>query len=419
MSNLYSVIFTPAGNCVRLLWVLCFSAATIALVLAIRHKRGRLYGVLSLLHFIINFFMLVSVLDGSYAEEFFPEPRRWYFFVDAVYSLPWVVLIITGVISAAISIIFYVNSYKYSLKTVSQSSIKEGVDLLPAGICFGNTKGSIVFTNVAMLGFCRESFSSTFNDVKALWKAVEDEGEAYGDSYMIVTDNSRAILFTKTTIDYYGKPYTQIVASNVSERYKITLDIKDKQKRLLEIQKREKEYGKNVEQLAQAKEVLYMNANFHDEIGHLLLRGRYQLSHPDQGGNEALARILRETNISLFNETSQSSDGDSYLDSLTLAETIGVTVSASGEPPEDKALRELVAKAVQECSVNLVKHAGGDTLFVSFNDDGATFTNNGDPPVGEITEIGGLRSFRKMAEDKGCTVTIESKPVFVLKLSYT
>ena len=81
-------------------------------------------------------------------------------------------------------------------------------------------------------------------------------------------------MFSRTEIDYFGQPYTQITASDVSERYSVTLAFREKQKLLLDIQRREKEYAENVEQLALSRERLYMNANFHDEIGHLLLRGR-------------------------------------------------------------------------------------------------------------------------------------------------
>ena len=71
MTDLNSVIFTPLGNIIRLFCVLCFAAATVAPVIAIRHKRKSLYGVLSAVHFALNFFLLVTVLDGTYGVACF------------------------------------------------------------------------------------------------------------------------------------------------------------------------------------------------------------------------------------------------------------------------------------------------------------------------------------------------------------
>ena len=415
MKDLNSVIFTPLGNIIRLFCVLCFAAATVALVIVIRQKQNKKAGLLSAAHFALNFFMLVTVLDGTYGEEFFPQPRRWFTFITAFYSAPWFIAVLLIVISASVSTAFFVKGYRINQKNVSKSSIKESVDLLPAGICFGNTEGRIVFTNVHMIRFCSDALGKGFNNINELWRSVEDAGEKYGDSYLAVCENNKAILFSKTEIDYFGEPYTQITASDVSERYSVTLAFKEKQKLLLDIHRREKEYGKNVEQLALSRERLYMNANFHDEIGHLLLRGRYYFEHSEESDRNALLELIRDTNRNLFNED-ESDNGDSYLDALTLADTIGVAVKITGKAPEDEGFRALVARAVHECSVNLVKHAGGDTLFVEFADYSVTFTNNGRPPQNEIVESGGLLSLKKLIEEQGGKIILHSSPYFKLTI---
>ncbi|MCR5653477.1 MAG: hypothetical protein K6F88_06720 [Ruminococcus sp.] len=413
MTDLNSVIFTPLGNVIRLFCVLCFAAATVAFAVAIRQKQAPLYVVLSAVHFALNFLLLVTVLDGTYGEEFFPNPRRWFAFITEFYSLPWAVAAVLIIISAAISTALFVNGYRFKQKTVSKSAIKESIDFLPTGICFGNTEGRIVFTNVQMMRFSREATGKSFNNIENLWQSIKSAGEEYGGSYLVAGD--KAILFSRTEIDYFGETYTQITASDVSERYSVTLAFREKQKLLLDIQRREKEYAENVEQLALSRERLYMNANFHDEIGHLLLRGRYYFEHPEENDRAALMELIRDTNLNLFNKAERG-DGDGYLDAITLADTIGVTVKVTGEPPADKSFRELVARAVHECSVNLVKHAGGDTLFVSFLDDAATFTNNGNLPSGEIVESGGLLSLRKLTEDNNGEMILKSSPRFELTL---
>ena len=422
MRDLYSIIYTPGGNLIRLAWVLCFSVATITLIIAIRQKRRPLYAISATVHFVLSFFMLTTVLDGTYAEHFFEQPRRYYPFVHAVYDAPWIVTVLLIIASAVISTVLFVTGYRYSITNISKSAIKESIDMLPTGICFFNTHGMIVFNNAKMIDLCREvtgEFSGVLDD---MWQAVVSVSEQYGESYLAVCNNDMAVLFTKTCVDYYGEDYTQVTASDVSASYRVMLKYKKEQSRLLDIQRREKEFSKNVEKLAKSKEKLYLSANFHDEIGHLLLRGRYHFEHPDESDSTDLLKMIRESNSNLFDRVrndDSDSDGDSYLDSLSLADTIGVTVITDGEPPIDRDFRKLVARAVRECSVNIKKHVkDGNILYVNFSPDRTkvTFTNNGEPPCESITPAGGLLTLKIMAEEIGGEIILESLPEFKLIL---
>ena len=46
----------------------------------------------------------------------------------------------------------------------------------------------------------------------------------------------------------------------------------------------------------------------------------------------------------------------------------------------------------------------------------AVFTNDGEPPQEPIRELGGLRSLRRMAEEAGGSMTLESEPCFRMTL---
>jgi signal transduction histidine kinase len=46
----------------------------------------------------------------------------------------------------------------------------------------------------------------------------------------------------------------------------------------------------------------------------------------------------------------------------------------------------------------------------------AVFTNNGISPEGEITEKGGLKSLRELAEQAGGSMTIQVQPVFTVTI---
>jgi signal transduction histidine kinase len=92
-----------------------------------------------------------------------------------------------------------------------------------------------------------------------------------------------------------------------------------------------------------------------------------------------------------------------------------------GKLPEDDVWKQVTASALHECLTNTFRHACGDTVYtkVTEDEDGRRliFTNNGNPPEGPIEERGGLKSLRKIAEDAGFTMDIETGEGFRLTLA--
>ena len=81
----------------------------------------------------------------------------------------------------------------------------------------------------------------------------------------------------------------------------------------------------------------------------------------------------------------------------------------------------ILARAIRECAVNAVKHAGATVLTVELNETqtgyAAAFTNDGAPPAEKIAETGGLASLRLTVERLGGVMRIESSPVFRLTVA--
>ena len=99
---------------------------------------------------------------------------------------------------------------------------------------------------------------------------------------------------------------------------------------------------------------------------------------------------------------------------------IGAAIHYEGALP--KLHREVVVVAIHECLTNAVKHAGGKSLYVRVaQTDSQTvvsLTNDGDPPAGPVRETGGLGDLRRLAEQNGVEMQIESSPVFRLQLKF-
>ena len=105
---------------------------------------------------------------------------------------------------------------------------------------------------------------------------------------------------------------------------------------------------------------------------------------------------------------------------MLTAQTLGVAVRTKGAIPEWEPARHIIAVAVHECFTNTLRHARGDRLDVNAekteNGLRISFTNNGIPPSGPISEKGGLAALRGLAEQAGGRMSISVDPVFRLTL---
>ena len=171
--------------------------------------------------------------------------------------------------------------------------------------------------------------------------------------------------------------------------------------------------------LIAAREVIKARTAVHNQMGSVLLSGKYYLDHPN-GMNEAeLIRLLEYNNYFLLQEAeNQGAEADALDKALKTAQRIRVTVEIEGKLPEQESARDIIAQAVEQCAANTVRHAGGDCVYVTLTETGsrlkAVFRNNGKAPEQPVNETGGLLYLRKIAEAAGGTVSIQSEPEFVL-----
>ena len=74
-----------------------------------------------------------------------------------------------------------------------------------------------------------------------------------------------------------------------------------------------------------------------------------------------------------------------------------------------------------ECITNTVRHAKGNAVNVTLTEEGLflkiAVTNNGEPPKTTIKEGGGFSSLRQLVEREGGTMTIKSRPCFLLEIT--
>lgn len=359
-------------------------------------------------------------LDGCFDPVYFERERAFLPPTERMLRSPWIAVAGIEAVFAALLCVSLIAVRRYRRKNLSQSAIKETVDMLPVGICFSKADGTVVLKNLLADSLCDELTGRSLNDANAFWERVEATGEQRDQVTIVLLPSGKAVMYHKSEITVDGVPYIQLIASDITEQYRITSELREKNHKLLDIQKRMKAFGAMTARLAMTEELLRARVSVHDEMGHLLLSGKYYLDHPGAGDRERLLGMERFTHLLLMREGEEPDEAahDPVEDALTAARAMGVTVAVTGDPPVSGPLRKLLGQAIRECAANAVKHASGDRMDVGLIRGGgeitARLTTNGGLPDTPITESGGLLNLRRMIEAAGGTMTVSVGPQFTV-----
>ena len=391
------------------------------LQLALKEKRSRGQMLAATLHLAAGFLLFVILLDGYDCIRFESIPRTSVQTGWLVYSLPWLFYGLLEALSAAVLTLCFRDYGRYRKSTVTSSAIRESVDLLPEGICVSAADGTVLLANLKMNTLCRELTGERLSDAHSLWACLETGGEDQGGKRLIHTSQGETWLFARDTLSLEGTAYERINAVNVTERYRVTKELREKNAHLKEIQRRMKKAEELSGEMFLRQEEANARSALHTELGQVLLMGRHYIEHPDTTDAAMVALMTRQMNRFLLGEKKEpEAKEDELLQAVRLAGSIGVSVLLQGDPPRQGKERSLLAAAIRECAANAVKHAEGDALHVEIRESAEgvfmTITNNGRPPKGPVAESGGLLSLRRGVEAADGQMSVQSLPAFSLTI---
>ena len=401
----------------------------IALADSIRSHRGSqrtmLTGWIAFVAFAV-FMILMDCARYAYLAE--PDPRYQPFQLT-LFSLPWAFYAGIEAILAFLLILILRNGFLYRRSHLTQDAIRETVNLLPEGICISAPDGTVLLSNCQMDDLCRMLTGSALSDGALFRRWVEAAGEKQNAGRLLRTPDGKAWRFSGEMLTESGKNDHLMTAEDMTEQYRITETLKEKNEHLQEIQRRMKAVSDLSGEIFVAREKANARAALHNQLGQVLLMGQHWLEHPESTDAEMVRMTTREMNRYLLREAeelsedgAEASEPGADLLRLTLAmiKEIGAQAEIIGELPEDPARRRLLAYAIQECASNAVKHAEGDRITVFLEEDGNRLTvrirNNGRIPESPIVESGGLLSLRQKTEAAGGRMLVESRPGFRLTL---
>ena len=414
MRSVSDILMQPLGVWLRLGAMLLLIGTLYVLLNAVSLRRGKAAIWLSALHMLLILCLLTLLLDGAYLIDWLPYKRAYPAAVRWMMSLPCAAVFAAEGLSVLLLLWQTLANRRYARSHPSAQSVKETVDLLPTGVCISDESGLILLSNLKMNEYLRALTGSIYSGADALWQAITARGTQQGAQYLLRLDGGTALLAERTELTMDGQKRVQITCEDVTEQYRKTAEMNEKNERLKELQQRLKHYRQEQEELVVRQELLSARTTVHDQLGSALLMGKYHLEHPERSDPQTLRLLLEQLNVSLRSDT--EAEGLELDAALQTAAGFGVEVRLQGAPPEDRALRLLLGQAIAECAANAVKHAHGSRLDVVIGDSGFEITNDGAPPADEVVPSGGLQSLRLAAANAGCRMELESAPRFRLRI---
>ena len=425
MTSFLSVFSSLPGKLVYAGALFLAAGQLAAVIQNVREGRSKGRILFSLLHFMLGFVFLTLVMQSMWERSwrYTADPPVYYPFEELVFAVPWAVYLALELLSAAVLAMRLRDSIRWRKSHMSPSAVREAVDLLPAGVCVSEPDGTVVLTNLKMNELSRTLTGGPLTDADRFRESIAQHGTVRDGDTLVHTPRGETWEFSEERLRLGDSEYRQMLAADMTAQYRVTAELREKNRRLKEVQARMKALAAHELELVTAREVMNARVTVHNQLGNVLLSGRYYLDHPESMDDAELLRLLEYSSSFLLGEAEQPEPVPDTLErAVQTARKIGVTVELQGAAPQDARRRDLLARAVNQCAANTARHAEGDRLTVRLRESGtqltAVFTNNGRPPAGPIAETGGLAALRRTVEAAGGSMTVESAPAFRLILTF-
>ena len=362
-----------------------------------------------------SFFSLIIFVCLNYANIFVDVEYESTVFTDffPFYIPVWVVNIIYLVC-------ILLDEYKIRKNTISPLSVKESFDNLPTGLCFAKSNGMVQLVNYQMNELSYILLGDDLQNANIFWEKVCN-GKLDNNISRFVTGDKPELRLPDGSVWTFSKEdlgvTTQIIATNMTNYYRLTNTLKHKNEELELMSHRLRKYGENVDEYTRSKERLETKVRIHNEIGQALLTTRRTLNSDESDFKAVLD--LWNRNISALRMESEPQNNVDYLGELIkAAKSAHVEVIIDGQFPEDNDVKQMIVAAATEALTNAIRHADAEKLFIEIDSTKkyyiACISNDGKIPNAPITEGGGLGSLRRRIEKNGGIMSVSWEPEFRL-----
>lgn len=178
-----------------------------------------------------------------------------------------------------------------------------------------------------------------------------------------------------------------------------------------------------MDDLIREKEILKAKRKIHDDIGQSLITFRFYLQNSDKNPQyrSQLVNLCRQ-NIMLLKGPTETAKSSSNWEKLRKAtQSVGISLVVKGNLPKEEKSLSILTEIVHEATNNAILYGNAKKITVKIREKKTLYTfiisNDGTRPQKPVVEKGGLKNMRKWVEMEGGTMTIKSRPRFLLEIN--
>ena len=312
---------------------------------------------------------------------------------------------------------------------LSPWSVKEAVDNAPCGVCFANAFDQIILCNSKMREVSKMLLGTKLQNYKMLHQAIS-EGNIREEIISMSSDGSvfafpdgKVWMFQEYQLkDRELAGYRQAIALDVSEIYYNSERIKFNNEKLETLNQQLEEMYEKIGDEIREQETLAMKMKVHDNFGRSLLSIRRILEKKEEPGNMRVQLETLKQQVYILTSSTADNKENQYDDTKKHARELGISIQIQGNYPDDLIYGWLTDRALRECVTNCARHAHGTAVYVEIkrNMDGyqIQITNDGEPPLKNAKEGGGLSALGKAVEAEQGSMKTFFEPAFYLFLNF-
>ncbi len=324
------------------------------------------------------------------------------------------------------SLLLFSNTLGIQRNELSDFSIKEGLDTVPAGVMFCDLNGYIYLTNIAMQKLIMSVIGQEQVNGKLFWErlssgALINAKRSYIDNDILLRVDNVSWRLCRRFFSVNKSEYTEIVATNVTKTV-ITLDMLEKDRQELLLQSQEiHALTEKMETLRREQEYSRIRSQVHDVMSQRLTAIQRLLQSHSHTDYPDILPILHDIVAQI--KAKDSGSATELFDELCVYfGRMSLSIELIGALPSDEATAFLFLAILREACTNAAKHAGATKVFAKIcaTDDGCyniQITNNGSAPKTGISEGGGLAGIRNRIENVGGSLKVEIFPEFALVIT--
>ncbi len=329
-------------------------------------------------------------------------------------GFPWLVWLAVFLILTVSALLLFGYNVRYDRTFITPRTIKLFLDRIPCGICCWRDNGRVLFSNICMNRLCESMTGGPLL-----------HGDTFRDAVKtgILPAEGRVWRFSVREFSFGSGRLHEMIASDITDEYAKTRALEADKAELSQLNRELGTYYFSIDETVRRQEILQAKVNIHDEMNRLML----STLATDPSDTAELDRIfsLWEQNALLLCMEADGAGGTRAAERLEkLADALKIRIDLAENLPAvlTDGQRDLFLTAAQEALVNAVKHAGADSVTVSFEESDTSvlcrFANGGTIPAGPVPFSGGLRNLASLAEKQGAALSAEAGESFVLTLTF-